>query len=93
MYFNFALPIHQNTYSACKCITYYYIVSSIAFLFQTGEHGHWYSGLQQAGIQGRHHRCEAEGESRVGFIDLLHTPEYCAYHPHQCHYRYIDDVL
>lgn len=61
--------------------------------FQTGEHGHWYSGLQQAGVQGWHHRCEAEGESRVGLIDLLRTPECCTYRSHQCRYRCIDDVL
>lgn len=69
------------------------LILVLCFFFQTGEHGHWYSGLQQAGIQGRHHRREAEGESWVGLIDRLCTPEYCAYHPNQSHYRCIDDVL
>lgn len=63
------------------------------FFLHIGEYVHWYSGLQQAGIQGRHHRRETEGESRVGLIDLLNTLEYCAYRPYQCHYRFIDDVL
>lgn len=63
------------------------------FLVQIGEHGHWYSSFQQACLQGRHHRCEAKGESWVGLIDLLCAPKYFVYHHHQCHYEYIDDVL
>lgn len=32
----------------------------------TGEHGHRDPGVQQARVQGRHHRQEAEGAGRVG---------------------------
>lgn len=41
------------------------------FVSWTGEHGHWYSGFQQACLQRRHHRCEAKRESWVGLMDHL----------------------
>ena len=78
-------------YPLLHCLIH--VLFLFVFFTQPGEHGHWYSGLQQAGIQGRHHRCEAEGESWVGLIDLPCAPGYCAYHPNHSHYRYIDAVL
>lgn len=51
--------------------SYYFIAFIFPFVSWTGEHGHWNSGFQQACLQRRHHRCEAERESWVGLMDPL----------------------
>lgn len=76
--FWYVLPVTVAVHHSFFFFYYYYpsafyhfiIISSFCFFLvsETGEHGDWYSGFQQARVQGRHHRREAEGESRVGVL-------------------------